>query len=159
VLEGGSLQEDAELQDKWANLLANAADPRQGVPVSPVFAEVLKMRIPMMPITQSDLMPISAERSDAGLSQCERVIDISQEVFGFSLCANMTETSCVTAISEQGGKEKTQHGNDKRFCSTRDTGNGRIGIDIGGHYGRAHRAASESGGGGSRQTPQIHRRI
>jgi len=30
----------------------------------------------------------------------------------------MTETSCVTAISEQGGKEN-QHGNDERFCSTR----------------------------------------
>jgi hypothetical protein len=43
-----------------------------------------RVRIPMMPITQSDLMPINAERSDAGLSQCERVIDISQEVFGFS---------------------------------------------------------------------------
>jgi len=42
------------------------------------------VRIPMMPITQSDLMPISAERSDAGLSQCERVIDISQDGFGFS---------------------------------------------------------------------------
>jgi hypothetical protein len=34
------------------------------------------------------------------------------------LCANMTETSCVIAISEQGGKEN-QHGNDERFCSTR----------------------------------------
>jgi hypothetical protein len=32
-----------------------------------------------MSITQSDLMPISAERSDAGFSQCERVIGISQE--------------------------------------------------------------------------------
>jgi hypothetical protein len=42
------------------------------------------VRIPMMPITQSDLMSISAERSDAGLSQCERVIDISQDVFRFS---------------------------------------------------------------------------
>jgi len=38
----------------------------------------------MMPITQSDLMPISAERSDAGLFQCGRVIDISQDVFAFS---------------------------------------------------------------------------
>jgi hypothetical protein len=38
----------------------------------------------MMPITQSDLMPISAERSDAGLSQCGRVIDISQDGFGFA---------------------------------------------------------------------------
>jgi hypothetical protein len=40
--------------------------------------------IPMMSITQSDLMPISAERSDAGLSQCERVIGMSQDVFRFS---------------------------------------------------------------------------
>jgi hypothetical protein len=32
------------------------------------------------------------------------------------LCANINETSCVTAISEQGGKE-TQHGNDERQCS------------------------------------------
>jgi hypothetical protein len=37
------------------------------------------MRIPMMSITQSDLMPITTERSDAGPSQCELVIDISQE--------------------------------------------------------------------------------
>ena len=35
-----------------------------------------------------------------------------------TLCANMTETSGVTAISEQGGKE-IQHGNDERFCSVR----------------------------------------
>ena len=38
----------------------------------------MQMRIPMMSITQSDLMPISAERSDAGFSQCETVIGISQ---------------------------------------------------------------------------------
>jgi hypothetical protein len=42
-----------------------------------VFA---RLGIPMMSITQSDLMPISAERSDAGLSQCERVIGMSQDV-------------------------------------------------------------------------------
>ena len=64
-----SEREDARL--RRANVYArNPAFPR--------------MRIPMMPITQSDLMPISAERSDAGLSQCERVIDISQDGFGFS---------------------------------------------------------------------------
>jgi hypothetical protein len=39
------------------------------------------MGIPMMSISHSDLMPISSERSDAGLSQCETVIDIRQ---GFS---------------------------------------------------------------------------
>lgn len=43
------------------------------------------LRIPMMPISHSDLMPISAERSDAGPSQCEIVIDIRQEFCWFSL--------------------------------------------------------------------------
>ena len=42
------------------------------------------LRIPMMSISHSDLMPISSERSDAGLSQCETVIDISQEFSLFS---------------------------------------------------------------------------
>ena len=37
------------------------------------------LRIPMMSISHFELMPISSERSDAGLSQCETVIDISQE--------------------------------------------------------------------------------
>jgi hypothetical protein len=37
------------------------------------------LRIPMMSISHSDLMPISSERSDAGLSQCEIVIGIRQE--------------------------------------------------------------------------------
>jgi len=37
------------------------------------------VRIPMMSISHSDLMPISAERSDAGLSQCETMIGIRQE--------------------------------------------------------------------------------
>lgn len=36
------------------------------------------LRIPMMPISQSDLMPISSERSDAGLPQCELLIGIRQ---------------------------------------------------------------------------------
>jgi hypothetical protein len=39
----------------------------------------------MMSISRSDLMPIRAERSDAGLSQCETVIDISQEFSWFSV--------------------------------------------------------------------------
>lgn len=42
----------------------------------------------------------------------------SSEGLDSPLCANMTETSCVTAISEQGGKEN-QHGNDERFCPAR----------------------------------------
>ena len=46
------------------------------------FVYVGWLRIPMMPIRHSDLMPISSEASNAGLSQCELVIGIRQ---GFSL--------------------------------------------------------------------------
>jgi hypothetical protein len=41
--------------------------------------------IPMMSISHSDLMPIRSERSDAGLSQFEVVIGISQYFCLFSL--------------------------------------------------------------------------
>jgi hypothetical protein len=47
------------------------------------------------------------------------------------LCANMTETPSVTAISEQGGKENTQHGNDERQCESRDTGDRDLRFGIG----------------------------
>jgi adenine-specific DNA methylase len=61
--------------------------------------------------------------------------EVTKETFTFQLdkvklkeaeplCANMTETSCMTAISEQGGKEN-QHGNDERFCSVRYRCDGR----------------------------------
>jgi hypothetical protein len=42
AMQSASLEEDPELQKTWANLLANAADPRQLKPVLPSFAGVLK---------------------------------------------------------------------------------------------------------------------
>ena len=47
--------------------------------------DIPELRIPMMPISHSDLMPIRSERSDAGLSQFEVVIGISQYFCLFSL--------------------------------------------------------------------------
>jgi hypothetical protein len=46
------------------------------------FANV---RIPMMSISRSEVMAISAERSDARPFQCETVIDIRQDFCWFSL--------------------------------------------------------------------------
>jgi len=43
------------------------------------------LRIPMMSISHSDLMPIRSERSDAGLSQFETVIDVRQDFSLFSV--------------------------------------------------------------------------
>jgi hypothetical protein len=48
------------------------------------YRDIVSLRIPMMSISHSDLMPIRTERSDAGLSQCEIVIDIRQEFCLFS---------------------------------------------------------------------------
>jgi Abortive infection alpha len=42
LAEGASLEEDVNLKDKWANLMANAADPRQRNPVEPCFPAILK---------------------------------------------------------------------------------------------------------------------
>jgi Abortive infection alpha len=47
LLEGASLEEDPRLQEKWANLLANAADPRQRDNISTIFQSVLRDLSPM----------------------------------------------------------------------------------------------------------------
>ena len=46
VLQEASLQDDETLQSQWANLLANAADPRQLNPVLPSFPAILKELTP-----------------------------------------------------------------------------------------------------------------
>ena len=46
ILEAASLQEDEELQDRWACLLANAARPGRADDVLPSFVEVLKQLSP-----------------------------------------------------------------------------------------------------------------
>lgn len=42
LLDSASVEENATLQDLWANLLANAADSRNRINVEPVFIEMLK---------------------------------------------------------------------------------------------------------------------
>jgi hypothetical protein len=42
ALEAASLQEDPDIQSVWANLLANAADPRKTSKVEPIFLSILK---------------------------------------------------------------------------------------------------------------------
>ena len=42
ALEAASLQDDPSLQETWANLFANAADPRQETPVGPKFVYMLR---------------------------------------------------------------------------------------------------------------------
>jgi hypothetical protein len=46
LLQSAALETDPTLADKWAALLANAADPAQKTPVLPGFAEVLRQLTP-----------------------------------------------------------------------------------------------------------------
>jgi hypothetical protein len=42
IFEAASLEDDSGMQKIWANMLANAADPRHTTPVGPMFAGILK---------------------------------------------------------------------------------------------------------------------
>jgi Abortive infection alpha len=42
IMEKGSLEENDELQDIWANMLSNAADPKRASLVTTAFPEILK---------------------------------------------------------------------------------------------------------------------
>jgi hypothetical protein len=46
AIQEASLQDDDSIQEKWANLLANAADPRAGNEVLPSFVAILKELTP-----------------------------------------------------------------------------------------------------------------
>jgi hypothetical protein len=46
ILDGASIEEDEDLHTMWANLLANAADPREKIPVLPAFLPVLRELTP-----------------------------------------------------------------------------------------------------------------
>src|SRR5260370_4251965 len=71
----------------------------------PCLSSRKRLRIPMMSISHSDLMPIRTERSDAGLSQCEIVIDIRQEFCLFFLVwfyrkSSFGRCSCFWPLTE-----------------------------------------------------------
>jgi Abortive infection alpha len=42
MVERASVEDDDELQDRWANLLSNAADPRRDTEVLPAFPDILR---------------------------------------------------------------------------------------------------------------------
>lgn len=46
LLESASIENDGGLQQKWAGLLATAADPRRDDPLSPCFVEILRQISP-----------------------------------------------------------------------------------------------------------------
>lgn len=70
ALEAGSREENPDLQELWANLLANAADPRQNLAVLPSFAGILKE------LTSRDVKYLSAVYQDAQKQAMLRTADL-----------------------------------------------------------------------------------
>jgi Abortive infection alpha len=73
MIEGASLEENPGLQDKWANLMANAADPRRKYDISPLFQTIL-----------SELSPRDAIFLDA-LHEAWKNAELSSSAWRFSL--------------------------------------------------------------------------
>jgi predicted nucleic-acid-binding protein len=96
----------------WAPVLAVAE-----------FVRVLESVYDFDAAAQMVAIEMLLDHRDLTLQDADTVAQ-ALELFRSTLRANMTETSCVTAISEQGGKEN-QHGNDERFCSARYGCDGR----------------------------------
>jgi hypothetical protein len=61
LLEAASLEEDGDLQEAWANLLANAADPRHEHKVSITFPAILK-ELSTREVTFFETLYINADR-------------------------------------------------------------------------------------------------
>jgi hypothetical protein len=78
ILQAASLESDPALAERWAALLANAADPAQKAPVQPGYAEVLRQLTPtdalvlqyiyrnIRPIMDSDEVRSRTDRENNG---------------------------------------------------------------------------------------------
>lgn len=94
LLENGSLEEDDEMQDRWASLLATAADPNSRINVRPSFAEILKELSPIEALILDKIyelvvgLPIPKEdrigRGAAGIS-LKQFFALSDDEFEISI--------------------------------------------------------------------------
>jgi hypothetical protein len=103
LLEAASLQEDSSLQDTWANLLANSADPRQINPVSPTFAGILKE------LTARDVRFIDAVYNEAlkmrGTYQLNEVRLSIDDLLNTYATAGLSRRENLTMVTVQEAKD------------------------------------------------------
>ena len=90
ILEEGSLEEDESMSDRWASLLATAADPSSTISVQPSFPEVLKELSPkealildeIFDLVVSERIPRNQWTSDGAIgASVKQVLRLSHEEF------------------------------------------------------------------------------
>lgn len=126
LLQEGALEDDDELQDQWARLLANAADAESGVEVHRSYIEILSQITPLearilatiydIPFNEAQHRGIATE----GLPDSARLIpeekkeprevrDPSDEVM--LALGNLARLGCVRPMGTFGGGELFRHVN------------------------------------------------
>ncbi|MBZ5489749.1 MAG: DUF4393 domain-containing protein [Acidobacteriia bacterium] len=71
IVEKASLEEDDDLQDRWANLLANAANPNHNVFVLPAWPDILKQISKLEAVFLDDIYIWTKEgRPNLTLAEC-----------------------------------------------------------------------------------------
>jgi hypothetical protein len=73
IIENGSLEDNDGLQDLWARLLANAADPSRGSSIPPAFPEILRQLSALDAMFLEHLYARVCEEEDDNLKNLRRL--------------------------------------------------------------------------------------
>lgn len=102
LVQAAALESDVSLVEKWAALLANAADPTQRVQVQPAFAEVLRQLTPTDALVLQKLyFPAGTQpgRSPAGSIMLKQLVALPEMTK--LVCQWITCCACAYAQAER----------------------------------------------------------
>jgi mRNA-degrading endonuclease RelE of RelBE toxin-antitoxin system len=94
ILEAGSLEEDEDMSDRWAKLLATAANPLSPIVVRPSFPEILKELSPQEAtilekifdmVTTIPIPPIEWANRGATGESLKKVLKLSEDEFEIAI--------------------------------------------------------------------------
>jgi hypothetical protein len=93
ALEGASLQEEPSMQDIWANLIANAADPRKRQTILPTFVAILKELTPAHAVLLDALYKDALKKASHLTPPDQVTYEITdiKRLFDQSICPPTTE--------------------------------------------------------------------
>jgi len=109
IIEGGSLEENEEMRDKWSAMLAHAADPTSDVIVRPSYPEILKQLSPLEAkildnFYESIKEKSIEERGKVGIdgAKVQKVFKISKDEYDV-LIGNLLRLGLIRMPSSEGG--------------------------------------------------------
>jgi len=113
LLQGALLEEDDEIQDRWAKLLVNAGDAESGINVTPIYISILERLSPYDAVLLDKIYSVPKEKANMALwtknLPDEIVFDVSNlkgmiphEELELAL-ANLNQLGVIMARAAYGG--------------------------------------------------------